>query len=86
MSKTIQAVYDNGVFRPLEPVELPDQARISITLNEEDDDDRPWRGVFVVEYPEKVTGRCTVSFRDGEQPKWNPPVTLEARWFEDDDE
>ncbi|MEW6261837.1 MAG: antitoxin family protein [Thermodesulfobacteriota bacterium] len=26
--KTIQAVYENGVFRPLEPVNLPEHAKV----------------------------------------------------------
>lgn len=26
--KTIDAIYENGVFRPLEPVDLPDNSRV----------------------------------------------------------
>lgn len=28
--KTIQAVYENGVFRPTEPVDLPEHAKVMI--------------------------------------------------------
>jgi predicted DNA-binding antitoxin AbrB/MazE fold protein len=28
MSKTIHAIYENGVFRPTEPVDLPDQTAV----------------------------------------------------------
>jgi len=28
---TIQAIYENGVFRPLGPVELPEQCQVEIT-------------------------------------------------------
>jgi predicted DNA-binding antitoxin AbrB/MazE fold protein len=28
MSKTIQAIYENGVFRPVEPVDLPDRTAV----------------------------------------------------------
>jgi predicted DNA-binding antitoxin AbrB/MazE fold protein len=32
MSKTIEAIYENGVFRPLEPVSLPEGRHVSISL------------------------------------------------------
>lgn len=32
MSKTIEAVYENGVFRPLEPVMLPEGKRVQVTV------------------------------------------------------
>lgn len=32
MSKTIGAVFENGVFRPLEPVRLPEGGRVNITV------------------------------------------------------
>ena len=32
MTKQIEAVYEQGVFRPLEPVELPEGARLDIVL------------------------------------------------------
>ena len=28
MSRTIHAIFENGVFRPLEPVDLPEQTRV----------------------------------------------------------
>lgn len=28
--KTIRAIYENGVFRPLEPVDLPEQAAVMV--------------------------------------------------------
>lgn len=39
--KTIDAIYENGVFRPLEPVDLPDRARVKI--QHEDDAERAER-------------------------------------------
>lgn len=33
--KTIRAVFENGVFRPREPVELPPGSQVKITLQEE---------------------------------------------------
>ena len=35
MSQQIDAIYDNGVFRPLEPLALPDQAHVRLTVDSE---------------------------------------------------
>ena len=32
MTKTIHAIYANGVFRPVEPVDLPDDTRVQCVL------------------------------------------------------
>jgi predicted DNA-binding antitoxin AbrB/MazE fold protein len=32
MSQFIQAIYEHGVFRPLEPVSLPEHERVSLTV------------------------------------------------------
>jgi predicted DNA-binding antitoxin AbrB/MazE fold protein len=32
MNKTIEAIYENGVFRPVEPVRLPEGERVRVTL------------------------------------------------------
>ena len=34
MSKIIEAVYENGVFRPLEPVLLPDGEHVQVRVPE----------------------------------------------------
>jgi predicted DNA-binding antitoxin AbrB/MazE fold protein len=34
MNKTIEAIYENGVFRPLEPVVLPKGEPVQVTLPE----------------------------------------------------
>jgi predicted DNA-binding antitoxin AbrB/MazE fold protein len=33
MSQTFSAIYEDGVFRPLTPVDLPNQAIVDITLS-----------------------------------------------------
>lgn len=33
MSQHIDAIYDNGVFKPLTPLSLPDQARVKLTVD-----------------------------------------------------
>ena len=35
MSIQLEAVYENGIFRPLEPVRLPEQKRVTLTLDDE---------------------------------------------------
>lgn len=34
MTQTIEAIYENGVFRPLEPVTLPEGEHVQITVPE----------------------------------------------------
>ncbi len=33
MTKTIEAIYENGVFRPLDAVDLPDKSKVEIDLH-----------------------------------------------------
>jgi predicted DNA-binding antitoxin AbrB/MazE fold protein len=35
MSQQIDAIYDSGILRPLEPLALPDQARVKVTVEPE---------------------------------------------------
>jgi predicted DNA-binding antitoxin AbrB/MazE fold protein len=35
MNQHIEAIYDNGVLKPLVPLALPDQARVKLTVEEE---------------------------------------------------
>jgi predicted DNA-binding antitoxin AbrB/MazE fold protein len=34
MSRQLDVIYENGVFRPLEPVDVPEHQRITITIPE----------------------------------------------------
>jgi predicted DNA-binding antitoxin AbrB/MazE fold protein len=36
MGTHLEAVYENGVFRPLQPVQLPEQSRVTVTIEETD--------------------------------------------------
>jgi len=36
MEETIEVVYEKGVFKPLEPVEIPEGTKIPITLTTSD--------------------------------------------------
>ena len=93
MNRTVEVIYEGGVFRPLEPVDLPDRTRMTIPLSgppsDEDTDaeeERPWRGVMNVEWPERVIARKDVDLRD--VPRAEPEANFS--WFpppedEDDD-
>jgi len=35
MEKTVQAIYEGGILRPLEPVPLEDQQEVSVTISDE---------------------------------------------------
>ncbi len=35
MEKTVQAVYEDGVLRPLEPVQLEDRQEVTVTISDE---------------------------------------------------
>jgi predicted DNA-binding antitoxin AbrB/MazE fold protein len=37
MSKQIEVIYENGVFRPLEPLDLDESQRVTITIADEGD-------------------------------------------------
>jgi len=37
MTLTIEAVYENGVLKPKQPLPLPDQARVRLTLETTED-------------------------------------------------
>jgi predicted DNA-binding antitoxin AbrB/MazE fold protein len=39
MIQKIDALYENGLLRPLEPLNLPDQQRVSVTVESGADDD-----------------------------------------------
>lgn len=34
MSKSLKAVYENGIFRPLEPVDLTEHQEVTITVSD----------------------------------------------------
>jgi predicted DNA-binding antitoxin AbrB/MazE fold protein len=36
MSNQLEAVYENGVFRPLLPVQLPEHQRVTVTIQDAD--------------------------------------------------
>ncbi len=37
MRKSLEVIYEHGVFCPLEPVELPEHQRVRVTIEDEED-------------------------------------------------
>ena len=37
MKKSVEAIYEHGVFRPLEPVDLPEHQRVQLTVADEEE-------------------------------------------------
>ncbi len=40
MTITMEAIYENGLLRPLEPLTLPEQARVRVVVDDLDDTGR----------------------------------------------
>jgi hypothetical protein len=58
----------------------------SVPADDSDDDVRPWRGVFAIEFPKKHL--CTLEgvIRLDELPAWRPQPTVHFRHIDDDDD
>ena len=39
MTRSLQAVFENGVLRPLEPLSLKEQQKVTLTVSDQDDGD-----------------------------------------------
>ena len=57
MSQSLKAIYEDGVFRPLEPVDLDEHAQVILTIDSQADtdlnaviDQLPTNGAELVEY------------------------------------
>ena len=100
MSEEVEAIYQNGVFLPVEPVDLPEQQRVMVRLpstkEQAQENDRPeevsedvepiWRGVFATEPEREAVLEELVQVKVQELPSLEPTVDLNSRWFEEDDE
>ena len=41
MTKPIHAIYENGVFRPVEPVDLPDRCEVEVEVRQVKEETKP---------------------------------------------
>jgi predicted DNA-binding antitoxin AbrB/MazE fold protein len=67
----IHAIFENGVFRPTEPVELPDKARVRIILSDVGPDEGGSRldAIYEVLAERHHSGQRNLAERhDGHQP------------------
>jgi predicted DNA-binding antitoxin AbrB/MazE fold protein len=59
MGTHVEAVYENGVFRPLQPVHLPEHQRVTVTIGEESPErDAAAMAVHFVLPPERWQAFC----------------------------
>jgi predicted DNA-binding antitoxin AbrB/MazE fold protein len=56
MEKTIQAVYEGGVLRPLEPIPLEDRQEVTVTISDEGSTPR---GHALLASPDEWAGAAT---------------------------
>jgi predicted DNA-binding antitoxin AbrB/MazE fold protein len=61
MKQTIDAIYENGLLRPLEPLVLPDHQKVSVTVESSGDDD--WLDRDAIEWARKE-GDATISLTE----------------------
>lgn len=59
MTQKFRAIYQNGVFRPLQPIDLPEGSIVWITITEISDDDPDY-----IKYVEKNSSESDES-KDG---------------------
>ena len=57
MSKQLEAVYENGVLRPLEPLNLDEHQQVTVTVADVSDD--PLRAYLDLEYMERLKKEVT---------------------------
>ena len=60
MATLIETIYEKGVLRPLKPLVMPENMRVTVLLPDDfvgtpepDEESRPWRGLFVPDPPLK---------------------------------
>jgi len=64
---TVHAIYENGIFRPLAPVELPDRAEVEFEPRlVERDAPRDMSGVYAVLAERYASGESDVAARHNE--------------------
>ena len=98
MSRQLEVIYQGGAFRPLEPLSLEENQRLTIILSEDaetatDDPEEDqieemaaiWRGVFAIPFPYEEIPLSDVELPQ-ELPEWQPEISIDSRWFEEEDD
>jgi hypothetical protein len=74
MTTTVEAVYQGGVFKPIRPVDLPENQRVTIVV---ETDTSPHRGGPVEQGPGSAPGPRSLKDLVGRVPLSGPPPTDE---------
>ncbi len=60
---TVRAIYENGVFRPVEPVNLPENTEVEVTLAESEDGAANQQAIFAILRQNHPSGESDVAER-----------------------
>lgn len=63
---TIRAIYENGVFRPTEPVNLPERAEVEVLLPHRPSDDEKLDSIYRIIGESYESGETDVAERHNE--------------------
>ena len=67
------------------PKQAEGQTQTQQEIAAEDDDARPWRGVFAPRHERKTLFMTEMQFRIADLPKRQPHVTISPRWIDEDE-
>jgi predicted DNA-binding antitoxin AbrB/MazE fold protein len=70
MTRTVEAIYRNGVLTPLEPLDLPDDARVLLDVHLRQSDLAAWQAVYADLSPEDVAAIEGIA---GDRSRFMPP-------------
>jgi Arc/MetJ-type ribon-helix-helix transcriptional regulator len=72
-------------------IEEPDQSRLSMSSatepeKENDEEARPWRGVYALEFPEEVLFTKAIDVRPEQLDEWYPQAVTSEKQVRDEDD
>ena len=63
---TVRAIYENGVFRPTEPVNLPEESEVQVVLPAQPDQDGKLDEIYRIMSERYTSGHADVAERHNE--------------------
>lgn len=63
---TVKAIYQNGVFKPIEPVNLPEQSEVQVVLPTPADDDTRLDAIYRIMGETYASGHINTAQRHNE--------------------
>ena len=68
---TVRAIYENGVFRPVDPVSLPEKTQVEVTLPQNETQEREnQQNIFSILRKNFPSGETDVAARHNEHQPW----------------